>query len=147
MPVERSAGAIVFRRDKEIKYLLLHYGAAGFRSLHSKGDYWSFPKGNVEEGESEEETARREIKEESGIEDIKFVDGFKEKISYFYKREGKTIYKEVVFFLAETKSEKVKISYEHIGFEWLGFEDAFTRLKFKNDREVFEKAHRFLVKR
>jgi len=141
MPVERSAGAIVFRKNKELKYLLLHYsGTTG-------EDYWSFPKGHIEEKESEKETVIREIKEETGITDIKFIDGFKEKISYFYKKENKTIYKEVFFFLAETETKEIKISYEHIGYEWLNFEDALARLKFKNDKEVFIKAHKFLVSR
>ena len=54
---ETSAGAVIFRRDNEIKYLILHY--------KFKGDYWDFPRGNIEKGETEEQTAVREIKEET----------------------------------------------------------------------------------
>jgi len=84
MPVEKSAGAIIFRREKGIlKYLLLHY----------KAGHWDFPKGNIERGESLAETVKREIKEESGIFDLNFIPGFKESIEYFYKLKSKNIFK------------------------------------------------------
>ena len=137
MPRERSAGAIIFRRVGKILYLLLKYTY--------KTTYWDFPKGNIEPGETEEETVRREIKEETGIEDIRLLPGFKEKISYFYRREGQTIYKEVVYFLAETGTATVKISKEHVGFEWVDYETARERLK-ENSRSALEKAHEFLTK-
>jgi 8-oxo-dGTP pyrophosphatase MutT (NUDIX family) len=133
---EISAGAVIYRRNAEPRYLLLKY--------RYKSEYWDFPKGNVEKGETLEETVRREVKEETGIEDIKLLPGFKEKISYFYKREGQTIYKEVVYFLAETWTAAVKISKEHIGFEWVDFETARERLK-QNSRKVLEKANAFLT--
>ena len=64
---------------------------------------------------------------ETGIKKISFIEGFKEKIKYFYKREGQTIYKEVVFYLCETKESKIKISFEHIGYKWLDYEDALKK--------------------
>lgn len=136
MPKEKSVGAIIFRKDKnKIKYLLLHY--------KFKTEFWDFPKGNIEERETENGTIRREIKEEAGIDDIKFIPNFKEKISYFYKRGGRIIFKEVVYFLVETKGKRVKISKEHIGYEWIDFDIAKKRLK-ENSRNVLEKANRFL---
>jgi len=136
MPKERSAGAIVFRREgKEIKYLLLK------KSFEK--DYWDFPKGNIEKGEKEEETVLREVNEETGIEDGKIIEGFKEKISYVYRREGKTFFKEVVCFLFETKTKDVKISYEHVGYEWVDFEEAVRRAK-ENTKDVIKKTKSFL---
>ena len=134
MPKEISAGAVVFRQDKEVKYLLLNYEAG----------HWDFPKGHIEEGEEEKETVKREVEEETGISKISFIEGFKEKIKYFYRREEQTIYKEVVFYLVETKESKIKISFEHIGYEWLAYEDALKRLTFKNAKEILKKAHSFL---
>ena len=65
MRKEKSAGAIVFRiENTKPKYLLLHYPS----SANAKKEYWDLPKGHVEEGETEEETARREVKEETGLE-------------------------------------------------------------------------------
>lgn len=133
---ERSAGAIVFRREgNQIKYLLLHY--------KFKTEYWGFTKGNVEEGETELETAKREIREETGIADLNFLSGFKEKIHYFYRRDGELVSKSVTFFLAETSSKDVKISSEHIGYEWVDFKTALSRLK-PGTKKVLEKANRFL---
>ncbi|MBI2129874.1 NUDIX domain-containing protein [Candidatus Woesearchaeota archaeon] len=135
MPDETSAGAVVFRKDGETKYLLLQYRAG----------HWDFPKGNIEKGEEEKETAAREIKEETGIAEISFAEGFKERIKYFYRREGRLISKEVVFYLIETKQKEVKISFEHIGYEWLNFADALAKVTFKNSKEILKKANEFLI--
>jgi len=136
MPREISAGAVVFRKNKEIKYLLLHY----------ESGHWDFPRGGIEKGETEEITARREIKEETGINDLEFIPGFKEKTFWFYKREGKTIYKEAIFLLAKTKTKEVKLSFEHKGYKWLNYHDAKEQLTFKNAKAILEKANRFLKK-
>ena len=137
---EKSSGAVIFRRDESgnIFYLLLKY--------HYKSDYYDFPRGNVEEGETEEETARREIKEETGL-DANFLEGFKEVVSWFYRREGEIVNKKVVFFLAEAKTDEVKISEEHVGYEWLPFEKALDKLNFENSRNVLRKAQDFLFNR
>lgn len=131
---EKSCGAVVYSKNSEVNYLLLQYEAG----------HWDFVKGNVEEGETEKDTTTRELQEETGIVDTKFIDGFREKISYFYKRQGATIYKEVVFFLMETNTTNVKISFEHIDFEWLPYERAMEKLTFKNARDVLQKAHAFM---
>lgn len=133
--MERSSGAVVYKTEKGTRlYLLLHYEAG----------HWDFPKGNVEEGEGERETALREIKEETGIKKVVFEEGFRNVIHYFYKREGKTIYKEVVFSLAKTDEKKVTLSFEHIGFEWLPYEKAVGRLTFQTAKEVLRFAEEFL---
>jgi len=143
MPVEKSAGAVVFRREKnKIFYLLLHYPS----SAKAKEDYWDFPKGHIEKGERELETVKREVEEETGLNDIKIIEGFREWIRYFFKFKNKNIFKIVVFYLAETKKKKVKISFEHIGFKWLVYEEAMEKLKFKNAKNILEKANRFLKK-
>ena len=134
MPVEKSAGAIVFRRNKKTKYLLIQYGLG----------HWEFPRGLIEEGESLEDTARREIKEEVGIEDIRFISGFKEWIKFFFKFKGKNIMKIATFLLAETRTEEVKLSYEHKDYAWLDYQEAINRLTFENSKEVLKKANAYL---
>ena len=122
----------MFRREGDkILFLLLRRGPT----------YWDLPKGNIDKGETEDATAKREIVEETGIEDARILPGFKEKISYFYKLKGQTIYKEVVFFLAETKSGEVKISKEHDDCGWFEYEEAFAKVKSK---EILQKANEFL---
>jgi bis(5'-nucleosidyl)-tetraphosphatase len=134
---EKSCGAVVFLKNSEVKYLLLHYEAG----------HWDFVKGNVEPNESEQETVIRELREETGITDAKFIENFKEKIDYFYRRQGTTIHKEVIFFLMETHTETVRISYEHVGYIWLNYQQAMEKLTFKNARDVLQKAHKLMKAR
>jgi len=91
-------------------------------------------------------TVVRELREETGITDARFIEGFREEISYFYRREGRTVYKEVIFFLIQSKDSNVKVSYEHVGYEWLNYERAMERLTFANAKKVLAKAHEFLRK-
>jgi len=127
----------VYLKDSEVKYLLLHYEAG----------HWDFVKGNVEPNETEQETVIRELREETGITDAKFIEDFKEKIDYFYRRQGTTIHKEVIFYLMETHTETVKISYEHVGYIWLNYQQAMEKLTFKNARDVLQKAHKVMKAR
>jgi 8-oxo-dGTP pyrophosphatase MutT (NUDIX family) len=131
---EKSCGAVVFLKNTEVKYLLLHYEAG----------HWDFVKGNVEPNESEKDTVIRELREETGIADARFIEGFREKIEYFYRRQGATIHKEVIFFLIETHTEKVELSYEHVGYIWLDYQGAMERLTFKNAKAALRKAHELL---
>jgi len=138
MPIEKSAGAVLFvRENKKIKYLLLK---------HSLG-HWDFPKGNIEKGEKIEDTVRREIKEETGISRVVFISNFKHWIKYFYRLKGKTVFKIVTFLLAEAKTKKVKLSFEHVGYKWLDFNKAMKLLKFRNSKEILKMANEFLNKR
>jgi bis(5'-nucleosidyl)-tetraphosphatase len=124
---ERSAGAVVFRRASlSPRYLLLKYPAG----------HWDLPKGNIEKGEGPLETMIREVREETGIVDLRVVPGFKEKIEYFYRREGRKVHKTVVFFLAETSAEKVTISFEHQAYGWFGFAEAIKTVTYPNARRL-----------
>ena len=141
MPIERSAGTVIFKK-KEGKtiYLLLHYP----RGIRRPSPYWDFPKGHLEKGEKLEEAAEREATEETGLKGLKFIDGFKETIKYFFKAEGKVILKFVTFYLCQTEKEEVKISDEHIGFIWLPYEEALSKLNFQNAKKILKKANFFL---
>jgi len=127
----------VFKKNGEVKYLLLHYEAG----------HWDYVKGQVEPHESEMETVLRELQEETGITKASFLEGFREVIGYFYRREGKTVNKEVIFYLVESNESEVRLSYEHIGFEWLSYEKAMARLTFPNARNILEKADDYLKRR
>lgn len=152
MPKEKSAGAVVFiKENNEIFYLLLHYGTSGKK----KGGHWDFPKGHIEEGEKEIETVKREVEEETGIKDIRIIQGFKQWIKYFFKASyGMTkeqakglpwTFKVVVFFLAETKTKEVSISHEHVGYKWLNYNDAEKQLTHKNAKDILRKANDYLI--
>jgi len=135
MKKEVSAGVIIYREDEdEIKYLLLQYRLG----------HWGFVKGNMEKGEVEQETIIRETKEETGIIDLEFVEGFKEKESYMYRWEGNLISKGVIYLLAKTKTNDIKLSFEHKDYIWVTFDGAIKTLKFKNTKELLKKADGFL---
>ena len=134
---EKSCGAVVFiKKEDQTKYLLLNYAAG----------HWDFVKGNVELNETEKETVLRELKEETGITDATFIETFKETIAYFYRRQGLTVHKEVVFFIIETHTEKVELSFEHVGYIWLDYKCALEKLNFRNAKDVLHKAHDYLKK-
>jgi bis(5'-nucleosidyl)-tetraphosphatase len=133
---EISAGAVLHVMDKnfEINYLILNYSYG----------HWDLPKGNIESGETEIETIKREVMEETGIIDITLIEGFRQQISYKYRKKSKLINKTVIYYLAETKSNKVVLSFEHVNFAWLNFKDAMDKLSFDNSKRVLKNAKEFL---
>ena len=136
MPIEKSAGIIVFRKKEgKILYLLLHYELG----------HWGFSKGHIEKGETPQEAAKRELEEETGIKEVEIIPGFKKWFKYFFRSKGNNICKIVTYFLGETKQEKVKLSFEHIGFKWLPFQEAMKQLTFKNTKTLLEQANKFLL--
>jgi 8-oxo-dGTP pyrophosphatase MutT (NUDIX family) len=130
---EISAGVILFRSHPQREYLLLDYGT-----------HWDLPKGHIEAGEDPQTTAARELQEETGIRDARFVPGFKESMRYFYRKAGEGMLKVVIYFLAETSTGNVTLSDEHSGYLWLPYEAALERLTFNNARELLGKAQEFL---
>jgi len=137
---ERSAGAVVFYAENEFAdpdYLLLNYTAG----------HWDFPKGNIEAGEVERQAAAREIREETGITDVEFIEGFRMKIGYRYRHGRRIVQKEVVLFLARAKTNNVVLSHEHIGYAWKKYEDALERLTYRNAKNLLAAAKDFLRQR
>lgn len=140
MPVERSAGAVIVRDEHGTRrYLLLQYG-----KRKGGGFHWDFSKGHLEKGETTEEAIRREVAEETGIADLEFVPGFRETLRLFFRWEGKTSIKFVAFRVARTRTAKVKLSSEHIGFVWLPFAEAVERVTFKNAKQLLANVEAFL---
>jgi len=134
---EFSAGIVLFReQDGKRKYLLLHYPSG----------HWDFAKGHLEAGESEMQAAIRELEEETGVSQVKVLDGFCEPIIYFFKRQGKLIKKTVTFFLGHTDSQEIKVSHEHQGYLWLDYPTSLAKITFENAREILRRSENFLQK-
>ena len=71
-------------------------------------------------------------------------DGFRKKITYNYKRGGRLVYKEVIFYLTKTNAKNVKVSFEHQGYSWLNYDDAMKLLTYANAKMVLKEAKTFL---
>ena len=133
---EKSCGAVVYcQMDNEIKYLLAceHSG------------YWVFPKGHMEAGESERDTALREVREETGL-DVTFVEGFRVTDEPSLARDGRpNTIKQTVYFLAtyekqmfapqETELSKIVL---------MDYEKALDTLQLDSFKRVLTQAHQFL---
>tara|TARA_Y100001970_G_C13771192_1_gene620579 strand:+ start:138 stop:575 length:438 start_codon:yes stop_codon:yes gene_type:complete len=132
-----SCGIIVYRYESKLNqnlFLLLKYPQG----------HIDLAKGHIEPGEQLVDCAKRELLEETGIADIKLVDGFTDVISYTYSENDQTHYKKVDFFLGETQVQEIKISHEHTDFMWLPFEQALENLTFDNARTLLTSAKSFL---
>lgn len=140
MKTEISAGAVIFRKGQngENHFLLLRYPAINHRS---GVDYWDFVKGHIEDGETRLQTIVREAQEETGLDDLEFVDGFCSRMKYFFAYKEEKIFKIVDFYLAQTRTEKIILSDEHNDFTWLPYEEAHDALSFANAKEVLKKAN------
>ncbi|MGN1050831.1 MAG: bis(5'-nucleosyl)-tetraphosphatase [Acutalibacteraceae bacterium] len=126
---EKSCGGLVFYRNKQgVRVLLVK---------NHNGRYWSFPKGHMEFGETEEETAIREIKEETGL-DVKLLKGFREVSDYC--PFGK-IRKRVVFFLAQAFTDNVTDQESEIDSHiWVDLQQARKNCTYENDLKIIDKA-------
>ena len=133
---EKSCGAVVYcQTDNEIKYLL---------ACECSG-YWVFPKGHMEAGESEQDTALREVKEETGLE-VTFVEGFRATDEHSLAREGRpNTIKQTVYFLAKFEKQMfVPQETEILRIELMDYEKALATLQFDSFKRILTQAHQFL---
>ena len=134
MKEEVSAGIILFNESENRKFLLLNYPSK----------HWDFVKGKMENGETTHETALRETKEETGISDVEFLDGFEEEIEYYFRAENQDIHKKVIFFLGKTKTLDIILSHEHLDFIWLDYDNALNKITYENAKNLLKKSKKFL---
>ncbi len=125
-------------------------GAVGFRGKQflllkdARSKNWGAPKGHVEAGETEEQTARREVFEESGLANLRFIPKFRKVNRYSLYLHGKSLPVEVVFFLAESTQGEVTLSKEHMEYAWLDFDSALARVRFKTLKLILAEAARII---
>ena len=138
MNYEKSYGAVVFRKIKDILYVLI------INFDYKMLNIWGFPKGHAESGENEIQTACREVKEETFV-DIEVIPGFEE-CTKFKLTEGLTIRNRVVkYFIGKPSPTKIKIESGKLkNVKWTQVDRAKELLTFKCDKIVLEKACKFL---
>lgn len=146
--LETSIGVVLyFMRGDEPQFLLLRYPHG----------HWDFVKGHKERGESDGETLRRELEEETGIRKISVLKGFTDEVRYRYTAKGSEkhkrqargnglyVYKRVVYYIAQTHEARVNLSDEHIDWSWVSYEDALRSITHTNSRNILKKAHRHIL--
>lgn len=129
MQYEKSCGAVVYRKYHGNTEILL--------IKHVNSGHWSFPKGHVEVGETEVETAKREIMEETSIEAL--IDStFRETVSYSPKKD---VQKEVVYFIAKAKNTNFVLQKSEVSeAKWVDINYACNILTYDNDKNIVNKA-------
>ena len=132
MRQEKSCGAAIYAaRERETLWLVEH-----MRQGHT-----SLCKGHVEAGETEHDTARREIREETAL-SVEFLEGFRERIEYSPAPE---VTKEVIFFLARAEGTDTTAQPEEVAaIEWLPFDEALAALTYGDDKRILTAAREFL---
>ena len=125
MKTEKSCGAVVFReKDYKTQILLIR---------HLNGGHWAFPKGHVETGETEEQTALREILEETGL-SVQLDNTYRKVVTYSPKRD---VIKDVVYFVAVADDSEAVAQEEEISrIKWVDMQDAITHVSFDNDKKI-----------
>ena len=129
---EKSCGCIIIKNNK----VLLVY--------EKNRNFWGFPKGHMEEGESEIQTALREVKEEVGL-DVKIDVNKKYTLNYIINNE---IDKTSIFYIATPINENIVMQENEIeNIKWCNFDEALNTLTFDNWKELFKNVIRDFDKR
>ena len=129
-----AAGFVLWRVENGTRlYLLLQ---------HTSG-HWSFAKGRTEPGESLEETARRELLEETGITDVTIVSPLPEPTIYVINDyHGSVVEKTLYLFAAHTTQSDMTLSHEHTGYGWFTLEDALKKSTHEATKFAIEQANK-----
>lgn len=122
---EPTAGGIVFRRNKE--------GGIEILLIQDAKDRWTIPKGHIEEGESAQATAKREIGEEAGLKDVEIL-GWLGKIHFRYRRIDKLVLMTTQIYLVRAKGDTNAIQKEEWmnGIKWFSFHDALDAIEYED---------------
>lgn len=138
---DKSVGVILYCNfPRSLKFLILK---------HKKG-HWSFAKGHKDKGETAFETAKRELHEEAGIDDVEFISKrilLNEEYTFVNKSKD-IVKKEVRYFIAKSKSKKVKIDNREItGYKWCTLNAAEKVITFRQSRKTLKKANKLISKK
>jgi 8-oxo-dGTP pyrophosphatase MutT (NUDIX family) len=122
---EPTAGGIVFRRNQagEVEILL----------IQDAKNRWTIPKGHIEEGETAQQTARREIGEEAGLSNVDML-GWLGKIHFRYRRVDRLVLMTTQIYLVRAKGDTNAIQKEEWmnGIKWFAFHEALDVIEYED---------------
>ena len=134
MKYEKSCGAVIFRHAEDWYVLLIR---------HTRGRHISFPKGHVEPGETESQTAEREIREETGL-SVRVDRRFRAENRYNIRPDTQKL---VVIFAALTRQAEITPQPEEIAEAfWVRVEEAPNWLTYERDRKIMRDAYAHILK-
>ena len=138
MITEKSCGAIVYTKDDgSIQYVI----------IRSKEGFYGFPKGHMEENETEAETALREVTEEVGL-SVTLIPDFRTEDMHTFNRNGETRLKHIVYFLGEYSMQTpIAQETELNGVYLMSFETAISSFQFESSKRLLTEVHNFLMQR
>ncbi len=121
---EPTAGGVVWRRDPKTK-------AIQILLIQDAKNRWTIPKGHIEEKESAKDTAKREIREETGLQDVKVLDWLG-KINFRYRRASSLVLMSTEIFLVEAlgNSDRLKPEDWMNGIKWFSTNEALDKIEY-----------------
>ena len=124
MKKEKSCGCIVINEKDEV--LLIHHNAG----------HWDFPKGHVEDGETEIQTAMREVKEETNL-DVEVNEKYRYTTKYSPKED---VMKEVIYFLAKNINNNKQAQLEEVSeVKWFKSDEALNKITYDTSKDILIK--------
>ncbi|MGA7897220.1 MAG: NUDIX domain-containing protein [Nitrososphaeraceae archaeon] len=135
---EESVGVVLAYKPSSTSFNSENANNEYFLLLKSPRGAWNFVKGHREENESDYDTLRREIFEETGISDYKILS-YLDKIEYEFRKNGVEVKKEVKFYYANTATYNVLLSKEHMDYIWLKYRQAKRLISFYESKLLLEK--------
>ena len=107
--------------------------------------HWDLPKGHVEKDDDNNyQTAERELKEETGISELSFIENFEYRTEYQFKHKGKRKSKQVYWYIATTEEISINLSKEHHNYVWLDWELAIEQATHTETKELIKTAYEFM---
>jgi bis(5'-nucleosidyl)-tetraphosphatase len=133
---DQSFGVIPIRRHvNDYQFLLVQHHAG----------HWAFPKGHAENNETDDEAARRELHEETGVANATLIPGIVLNETYYFKHNHQTITKSVRYFIGLVMVSKVHIQVAEIkAYTWAGFDKALGMITFSESRRILTEAHNYI---
>ncbi len=140
---DQSFGVVpILKKDEEWQVLLVNQ--ISYRGSNDR--FWTFPKGHPEANESELDTAKRELLEETSVKDVRIIEEAKFPITYTFRHEDKQIEKTVTYYLGVCNNSDLKITLpeEIADLGWFSIKGAMEKLTHKNAQKVLIQAGQYI---
>ena len=137
------------KKEESFGIIPLRNGAAGwevFLIQHARSRYWGFPKGHGEEGESPEEAAIRELKEETNLDVVRYLQKSPLEEQYYFRMEGRQVFKKVFYFVAEVSGDVILQKDEVQNGIWVPFSEAPDKVTHVEGKTILAQVEKILAK-